>query len=123
MSKYFDINMIDDYLDLGLRFRVYVDGEYLVVNDPWELINDKVGIGYDSKGDSVEFEYMDIDHVMIGSIILTKEDLIKLEKPDEESTDSEEQGGEEGAAEETDQGAEQQPPEESTPEEEPEQPA
>lgn len=128
MSKYFDINMIDDYLDLGLKFKVYVDGDYLVVNDPWDLINDKVGIGYDSKGDSVKFEYMDIDHVMIGSIIMSKEDLIKLEKPDNESEDTEQQGGEEAPAEEP-TGAEEEQPEQpaeeptGAEEEQPEQPA
>ena len=123
MSKYFDINMIDDYLDLGLKFKVYVDGDYIVVNDPWDLINDKVGVGYDSKGESVKFEYMDIDHIMIGSIIMSKEDLIKLEKPDNESDDTEQQGGEEASAEkpagdETEQPTEEPPgAEEDQPEE------
>lgn len=95
MSDYFDINLIDDYLDLGLKFRVFVDGEYLVVNDPWDLINDYVGVGYNSRGKKVEFEYMDIDHVLIGSIVLTKEQLSGVAKSKEEAPPKE--GGEEEA--------------------------
>lgn len=90
MPTYFDVNLIDDYLDLGLRFRVFVDGEYLVVNDPWDLINDYVGIGYNSKGEKVDFEYMDIDHVLIGSMVLTKEQLADIGKKKAEETPEEE---------------------------------
>jgi hypothetical protein len=97
MSRYFDINMIDDYLDLGLKFKVYVDGEYLIVNDPWDLLNDYKAIGYDSKGDSVEFEYTDVDHVMIGSIVLTKDELNNAEKPAKDEEGGEDTGGGEAA--------------------------
>ena len=31
MSQYFNINMLDDYLELGLKFKVYVNGEYIIV--------------------------------------------------------------------------------------------
>lgn len=110
MSDYFDINLIDDYLDLGLKFRVFVDGEYLVVNDPWDLLNDYVGVGYNSKGKKVEFEYTDIDHVLIGSIVLTKEQLAGVEKPKEETPPKE--GEEEAPA----------PEETETPEEPKEEP-
>ena len=116
MSRYFDINMLDDYLDLGLKFKVYVNGEYLIVNDPWDLLNDYKGIGYDSRGESVEFEYMDVDHVMIGSIVLTKDELNNVEKP------SDKEGSEEGGTEtegepgEVDVAAEPAEPEEEAPE-------
>lgn len=101
MSDYFDINLIDDYLDLGLKFRVFVDGEYLVVNDPWDLINDYVGVGYNSRGKKVEFEYMDIDHVLIGSIVLTKEQLSGVAKSKEQDQEpSEEETQQEAPPEE-----------------------
>ena len=93
MSKYFNINMLDDYLDLGLKFKVYVDGEYLVVNDPWDLLNDFKAVGYDSKGDDVEFEYMDIDHIMIGSNVFTKDELNNIDKKGEEDTEGEDTEG------------------------------
>ena len=125
MSQYFNINMLDDYLDLGLKFKVYVDGEYLVVNDPWDLLNDYKAIGYDSKGDAVEFEYMDVDHIMIGSNVFTKDELNNVNKKQGEE---EEGGGDEGAADtggepgSVDVGSEPAPPEEEeapTEEEEP----
>lgn len=121
MSDYFDINLIDDYLDLGLKFRVFVDGEYLVVNDPWDLINDYVGVGYNSKGKKVEFEYMDIDHVLIGSIVLTKEQLSGVGKSKEEAPPKE---GEQGEAPPKEEEQEEAPaPEETeTPEEPKEEP-
>lgn len=121
MSQYFNINMLDDYLDLGLKFKVYVDGEYLVVNDPWDLLNDYKAIGYDSKGDAVEFEYMDVDHVMIGSNVFTKDELNNVNKKQGEE---EEGGGDEGAADtggepgSVDVGSEPAPPEEEAPTEE-----
>jgi hypothetical protein len=123
MSQYFNINMLDDYLDLGLKFKVYVDGEYLVVNDPWDLLNDYKAVGYDSKGDAVEFEYMDVDHIMIGSNVFTKDELNNIDK----KQGDEEGGGEEGATDiggepgSVDVGSEPAPPEEEAPtEKEPE---
>lgn len=108
MPTYFDVNLLDDYLDLGLRFRVFVDGEYLVVNDPWDLINDYVGIGYNSKGEKVDFEFMDIDHVLIGSMVLTKEQLAdvgnkKEEEPTEQAPEGEQPTEEAPAEEESEQ--------------------
>ena len=57
MSQYFNINMLDDYLELGLKFKVYVNGEYLVVNEHWDLLNDFKAVGYDFDGAPVEFSY------------------------------------------------------------------
>jgi hypothetical protein len=115
--------MIDDYLDLGLKFKVYVDGEYLIVNDPWDLLNDYKAIGYDSKGDSVEFEYMDVDHIMIGSNVFTKDELNNIDK--KKGEEGEEGGeGEEGASDvggepgSVEVGSEPPPSEEETPTEE-----
>lgn len=90
MSQYFNINMINDYLELGLKFKVYVNGEYLIVNEPWDLLNDYKAIGYDINGSPVEFEYMDVDHIMIGSNVFTKDELNNVKSGGEE-------GGESGA--------------------------
>lgn len=100
MSKYFNINMIDDYLELGLKFKVFVDGEYLIVNDPWDLINNHKAIGYTRKGEPIEFEYMDVDHVMIGSNVFTKDQLNGIDKKQ-----GDEEGGQAGS-EETEGGEE-----------------
>lgn len=124
MSQYFNINMLDDYLDLGLKFKVYVDGEYLVVNDPWDLLNDYKAIGYDSKGDAVEFEYMDVDHIMIGSNVFTKDELNNVDKKQGDTEGGEEGGGDAGDTESggepgsVDVGSEPAPPEEEAPAEE-----
>jgi hypothetical protein len=83
MSQYFDIRLIDDYLELGLDFKVYVNGEYLIVNDPRDLVNKKVGKGYDSDGKPVHFKFIDIDHVRVGSNVLTVQGLLDLQKPSE----------------------------------------
>lgn len=89
MSQYFNINMLDDYLDLGLKFKVYVNGEYLVVNEPWDLLNDFKAVGYDLDGAPVEFEYMDVDHVMIGSNVFTKDELNNINSGEDKGGDTE----------------------------------
>lgn len=99
MSQYFNINMLDDYLDLGLKFKVYVKGEYLIVNEPWDLLNDYKAIGYDSTGAPVEFEYMDVDHIMIGSNVFTKDELNNIKSGGEEGEDTEGGTGAGGAVE------------------------
>lgn len=96
MSQYFDINLIDDYLELGLDFKVYVNGEYLVVNDPRDLVDTKMGKGYDQDGKPVRFRFLDIDHIRVGSNVLTVQDLLDLQKPPEDTKPEGEQGGEEG---------------------------
>lgn len=89
MSQYFNINMLDDYLELGLKFKVYVNGEYLVVNEPWDLLNDFKAVGYDFDGAPVEFEYMDVDHVMIGSNVFTKDELNNIKSGEDKGGDAE----------------------------------
>ena len=106
MSQYFNINMLDDYLELGLKFKVYVNGEYLVVNEPWDLLNDFKAVGYDFDGAPVEFEYMDVDHVMIGSNVFTKDELNNIKSGEDKGGDAEA-----GAGGEVETGSEP-PPEE-----------
>ena len=113
MSQYFDINLLGDYLEMGLKFKVYVDGEYLRVDDPYSLKDSKIGVGYDFDGEPVKFRFMDIDHVMVGSNVLTKQDLIDLEKPEE----PEQPEGEEEPTSEEEPAPEKEEPEQ--PEEEP----
>ena len=121
MSQYFNINMLDDYLELGLKFKVYVNGEYLVVNEPWDLLNDFKAVGYDFDGAPVEFEYMDVDHVMIGSNVFTKDELNNIKSGEDKGGDAEAgagvETGSEPPSEEPEAGApeggeEQQPEEE-----------
>jgi hypothetical protein len=104
MSQYFDINLIDDYLELGLDFKVYVNGEYLVVNDPRDLVSSKIGRGYDQDGKPVRFKFLDIDHVKVGSNVLTVKQLLDLQKPPE---DTEPQQGKEGEEQEPQAGGEE----------------
>jgi len=94
--------MLNDYLELGLKFKVYVNGEYLIVNEPWDLLNDFKATGYDTSGVPVEFEYMDVDHVMIGSNVFTKDELNNVKSGGEE-------GGEAGAGGTVETGSEPPP--------------
>jgi hypothetical protein len=115
MSQYFDIRLLGDYLEMGLEFKVYVNGEYLRIDDPYSLKDKKIGLGYDFDGKPVKFRFMDIDHIQVGSNILTKQDLIDLEKPEEpegeeKSQDEEkpEEGGKEASKEpEPEEGSEE----------------
>lgn len=94
--RYFDVNMIDDYLELGLKFKVFVNGDYLIVNDPDDLLNSQKGIGYDQNGKAHKFDYMEVDHVMVGSVVLTKQELNKkVTKPTEETPEEGDAEGEE----------------------------
>lgn len=108
MPQYFDIRLLGDYLEMGLEFKVYVNGEYLRIDDPYSLKDKKIGLGYDFDGKPVKFRFMDIDHIKVGSNVLTKQDLIDLEKPEEpEEPEGEDSGdGQESEDQELEPGSE-----------------
>lgn len=99
MPQYFDIRLLGDYLEMGLEFKVYVNGEYLRIDDPYSLKDKKIGLGYDFDGKPVKFRFMDVDHIKVGSNVLTKQDLIDLEKPEEPEKPEGEDSGDEQESE------------------------
>lgn len=99
MPQYFDIRLLGDYLEMGLEFKVYVNGEYLRIDDPYSLKDKKIGLGYDFDGKPVKFRFMDVDHIKVGSNVLTKQDLIDLEKPEEPEQPEGEDSGDEQESE------------------------
>lgn len=68
-SLYFDPSRLKDYLSLGLKLKIYVDGQYLTLSDLDDL---KKGEGVGDNGEMYPFKYQDIDHVKIGAYTFTK---------------------------------------------------
>lgn len=77
---YFDKKYLKQYLDTGLKLKVYVDGRYLTIANPDDLKKDK-GEGVGSKGEVIKFNYKNVDHVKVGSRVFTL-DQLNGEEPD-----------------------------------------
>lgn len=71
---YFDKKYLKQYMESGLKLKVYVSSRYLTITDPSDLSKSD-GEGMDGDGEMKKFNYKDIDHVKIGSRIFTMDDL------------------------------------------------
>lgn len=72
--RYFDRKFLKQYMDTGLKLKVYIDGRYLTIGDPSDLKKGN-GEGIDRDGKVVKFNYKDVDHVKIGSRVFTMDNL------------------------------------------------
>ena len=104
---YFDNVLLGQYLDQGVKLKVFVDHEWYQIADPSDIENPRQGLAYDDYGNPTEFDYRDIQQIAAGSRTIDLETLQTQHgsQPDEKGkkpkvTD----GGEE------DLGSEEEPP-------------
>lgn len=80
--KYFNNNFLIKLLREYEHIDVYVNQEYLTVHDPQDIVDNDTGIGYNSYGKPVKFNYKDIELIKVGSTTLDIENLNSEEKPE-----------------------------------------
>jgi hypothetical protein len=84
---YFDNEFLKQYLEQGLKLKVFVDGNYYSIADESDLEDELYGIGYDLNGKPHRFDYRNIELIDTGRFKIQVDDLEKLFG----DTDSEEQ--------------------------------
>lgn len=126
---YFDSKELKKYLDTKAKLKVFVDGQWLKISSVEDIEDAEVGVGQTNAGESIIFDYRDIQQVKAGQRQMSVDQLQKKTptqkpSPEEEPTpDTEEptpEDGESAPAEEPSQPADEEPsPEEEESEETP----
>jgi flagellar biosynthesis GTPase FlhF len=113
---YFDNKFLMYYLNLDTDLKVYVNGEYLDISDAYDVSDPFKGFGYTIYGESRQFDYRDIEHLMIGNKTFNLDQLEKAYSSDNKSKNQEKPAEEKPAEEKP---AEEKPAEEKPAEEKP----
>ena len=98
IPKYFNNIVLAQFKATGMPLKVYVNGQYLIIPDVYEISDPLLGSGMNPNGEMLTFDYRDIDHLLVGKNIIDlatytkamtgdtpEEDAKKDEEPKEES--------------------------------------
>jgi preprotein translocase subunit YajC len=98
IPEYFSNVVLAQFKATGIPLKVYVNGEYLIIPDVYEISDPLIGSGMDVDGNMNQFDYREIDHLLVGGNVIdlatyTKamagdtptQDAKKDEEPKEES--------------------------------------
>ena len=99
--EYFDNVTVGQYAMTGVPLKVYVTGEYLTITDPDDVENPLIGFGMLPNGEMEQFDYKQIEHLLVSGNVVDLETYKKaMEDDDKEDDDKEEEGEEEEGEEE-----------------------
>lgn len=134
MKYYFDNKVLQQFVMTGANVQVVIDGDILEIEDAQDLQDPKKGYGSDMYGKMYEYDYMEIDYIMVDGYPIDIEQYVKSaeeagggeeEEPEEDSGEEEETpeeeeapAEEEGGGEEPEAGGEEEAPAEEEPAEE-----
>lgn len=98
IPEYFNNVVLAQFKATGIPLKVYVNGEYLVITDMYEISDPLIGSGMDEDGNMNQFDYREIDHLLVGGNVIDlatytkamagdtpEQDAKKDEEPKEES--------------------------------------
>jgi hypothetical protein len=97
IPKYFDNVVLAQYVVTGIPLKVYVNDGYLLIPDVYEISDPNIGSGMDPDGNMQQFDYREIDHLLVGGNIIDLETYTKAlagdtpEKDKEKKDDAEEE--------------------------------
>jgi len=103
IPKYFSNVVLAQFKATGIPLKVYVNGEYLIIVDMYDISDPMLGSGMTEDGHMVQFDYRMIDHLLVGGNVLDLETYTKAmtgDTPDKQKEKEEEEEGE-GEEEET----------------------
>ena len=63
--KSFNNVIIGQFVLTGVPVKVYVYGRYLILTDPDDIENSIFGFGMDEDGDMQQFDYREVDHLLV----------------------------------------------------------
>jgi hypothetical protein len=73
IPKYFNNVVLAQYVVTGIPLKVYVNGQYLIIPDVYEISDSIIGSGMDPDGNMQQFDYREIDHLLVGGNIVDLE--------------------------------------------------
>ena len=98
IPEYFNNVVLAQFKATGIPLKVYVNGEYLIITDMYEISDPLIGSGMDEDGNMNQFDYREIDHLLVGGNVIDlatytkamagdtpEQDAKKDEEPKEES--------------------------------------
>lgn len=95
IPKYFSNVVLAQFKATGIPLKVYVNGEYLIIPDVYEISDPLLGSGMTTDGHMVQFDYREIDHLLVGGNVLDLEKYTKAMVGDTPEGDKEEEKEEE----------------------------
>tara|TARA_R100000388_G_scaffold94653_1_gene82607 strand:- start:1372 stop:2211 length:840 start_codon:yes stop_codon:yes gene_type:complete len=93
IPEYFSNVVLAQFKATGIPLKVYVNGEYLIIPDMYEISDPLLGSGMTQDGHMVQFDYRMIDHLLVGGNIIDLETYTKAMTGDtpEQAKDKEEE--------------------------------
>jgi len=70
IPKYFNNVVLAQFKATGMPLKVYVNGQYLIIPDVYEISDPLLGSGMNPNGEMLTFDYRDIDHLLVGKNII-----------------------------------------------------
>ena len=118
--EYFDNVTVGQYAMTGIPLKVYVGGQYLTITDPDDVENPLIGFGMLSNGEMIQFDYKQVEHLLVSGNVVDLETYKKAMEDDDKEEGEEEEGEEEESedGEEESEDGEDEEEEESEDEEE-----
>ena len=93
--EYFDNVTVGQYAMTGIPLKVYVGGQYLTITDPDDVENPLIGFGMSSNGEMIQFDYKQVEHLLVSGNVVDLETYKKAMEDDDKEEGEEEEGEEE----------------------------
>jgi len=105
--EYFDNVTVGQYAMTGIPLKVYVGGQYLTITDPDDVENPLIGFGMLSNGEMIQFDYKQVEHLLVSGNVVDLETYKKAMEDDDKEEEGEEEEGEEEDSEKDDEEGEE----------------
>jgi uncharacterized protein YkvS len=101
IPKYFNNVVLAQFKATGMPLKVYVNGQYLIIPDVYEISDPLLGSGMNPNGEMLTFDYRDIDHLLVGKNIIDLATYTKAMTGDTPEEDAKKDAKEDEATEES----------------------
>jgi len=115
--EYFDNVTVGQYAMTGVPLKVYVNGEYLTITDPDDVENPLIGFGMLPNGEMEQFDYKQIEHLLVSGNVVDLETYKKAMEDDDKEDDDKEDDSEDDSEDSEDEGDDSEEEEEGEEEE------
>tara|TARA_R110000803_G_scaffold42850_5_gene91699 strand:+ start:44833 stop:46890 length:2058 start_codon:yes stop_codon:yes gene_type:complete len=106
IPKYFSNVVLAQFKATGIPLKVYVNDQYLIIPDMYEISDPLIGSGMTPAGDMIQFDYREIDHLLVGGNVIDLATYTKAMIGDTPEEDAKENEAEDEAAETTEESLE-----------------
>ena len=106
IPKYFSNVVLSQFKATGIPLKVYVNDQYLIIPDMYEISDPLIGSGMTPVGDMIQFDYREIDHLLVGGNVIDLATYTKAMTGDTPEEDTKENEAEDEAAETTEESLE-----------------